>query len=489
MYYKLNKDVYFRNYGEFGYLTSVTKFNDKVVDPIGAIFLDALDQFPNSLELIADKIVIALEELGCSVEQETIESDAVDFFAPLVADGFLVAGETLESVEAATRGFTYDVFEPATMKKDFSPVTPRTDTESQSYLDDLLLQNPRLMSFQIELTSRCNERCVHCYIPHELKNDAITDDLYYSVLDQLEELGTWHLTLSGGEPMAHPHFKEFLCAAKERGFHVTVLSNLTLLDDETIAIMKDGNATAVQVSLYSMNPEAHDSITQLPGSFEVTVASIKKLIENDVPLQISCPVMKENKDGVENVLRFATECKVRAIVDYAIMAEFNHDTQNLSHRLSPGECSDIIKAIINYDKDYQKQIASPEFAEQAQTYVQNMDEQICGVGIATCCMTSNGNVYPCPGWQTCFCGNAKLEPLSKIWETSAKMQWLRSLRKSDLKACADCDARAFCSPCMVRNANESPTGDPFEINAHFCEVARVNRDVVMQWRKDALNCK
>jgi hypothetical protein len=31
---------------------------------------------------------------------------------------------------------------------------------------------------------------------------------------------------------------------------------------------------------------------------------------------------------------------------------------------------------------------------------------------------------------------------------------------------------------MVRNANESPTGDPLELNPHFCEVAAINRRIV-----------
>ena len=129
-----------------------------------------------------------------------------------------------------------------------------------------------MTQFQIELTSRCNERCVHCYIPHDLKLFDITDEMYYSTLEQLSKMGVLSVTLSGGEPMCHPHFKEFLRAAKKYDFYVNILSNLTLLDDETIQIIKEGNVSSVQVSLYSMIPEHHDAIATVKGSFILLLA-------------------------------------------------------------------------------------------------------------------------------------------------------------------------------------------------------------------------
>ena len=75
-------------------------------------------------------------------------------------------------------------------------------------------------------------------------------------------MGVLSVTLSGGECMCHPKFKEYLRAAKNYDFYVNILSNLTLLDDEIIEIMKEGNVSSVQTSLYSMIPEHHDAITQ-----------------------------------------------------------------------------------------------------------------------------------------------------------------------------------------------------------------------------------
>jgi radical SAM protein with 4Fe4S-binding SPASM domain len=295
-------------------------------------------------------------------------------------------------------------------------------------------------------------------------------------------MGTLGVTLTGGEPMLHPNFKEFLREAKRMDFAVTVLSNLTLLDDETLQIMKEGSLTSVQVSLYSMDPSHHDAITQLPGSHKKTVEAILKLVENNIPVQISCPTMTINKGDFADVYKWAFERNIKAYTDYSIMAKFNHDTDNLENRLSPKECEKIIRDIINTDRNYQEEILADDFEQKLLTIVDNPEDKFCGVGFSSCCMVSNGDIYPCAGWQSAICGNVKHDTLHNIWKNSAQLKFLRNLRKKDIKKCLDCQNKAFCSPCLTRFANES--GDPLIVPDYFCEVAKVNKEVVLEWRKE-----
>jgi radical SAM protein with 4Fe4S-binding SPASM domain len=97
-------------------------------------------------------------------------------------------------------------------------------------------------------------------------------------------------------------------------------------------------------------------------------------------------------------------------------------------------------------------------------------------------MTANGNVYPCSGWQDYILGNVKKASLKNIWENSSGVKYLRGLRRKDFPKCLNCTDRGFCSMCMVRNANESPSGDLFAINKHFCEVAAINREIIVDWK-------
>lgn len=484
MLYRQKKDTYIRNYDGVGYVTSTGLFNDRCTNESGTVFLCALNRKAQTLDALVEKIMPAFQ----GVSRETVMSDAREFYDSLVADGFIVSGESEAELAAKDKGFTYSAVLPKTARDDFTPTIQRADSTTQEFLESHFAGKPHLTNFQIELTSRCNERCVHCYIPHGLKLYDISEDLYYSVLDQLSEMGVLSVTLSGGECMCHPKFKEFLRAAKGHDFYVNILSNLTLLDDEIIAIMKEGNVSSVQTSLYSMIPEHHDAITTVKGSFVKTRDAILKLIENDLPLHVSCPTMKGNKDDFGDVMRWCHEHKIRAQTDYIMMAEFNHDTSNLANRLSVEEAGKVIGSIMADDEDYQKSILEPDFLERCDALTHDPERRLCGVGISSCCMVANGNVYPCAGWQEMVLGNAAETPLRKIWEESEKMRWLRSLKFKDLGGgeCCKCRNAAFCAPCMVRNANESATGDPLEINRHFCAVAAENRRVVTEWRERTL---
>jgi MoaA/NifB/PqqE/SkfB family radical SAM enzyme len=474
MLYRQKFDTFIRIYDDVGYITNRSNFKDHVTDKSGAVFLKALSRKPRDLGELAAEITAAYT----NANPAEVAQDVRDFYALLEEDGFIVSGESAEELDRKDVRFSYSELMPKTIRANFTPDVFRADKDTQGYLENHFKNNPQLMQFQVELTSRCNERCVHCYIPHECKTGDIAPALFYDVLDQCRNMGVLNITLSGGEPMLHPHFIDFLRKAKEYDFAINVLSNLTLLNDEIIAEMKANRLSSVQVSLYSMNSDIHDSITQLSGSFHKTQSAILKLVENDIPLQISCPVTMQNKRCYVNVARWAEEHKVRAVTDYIMMARYDHNTSNLDSRLSIDEVGGIINDIIDNDPDYKERLVEADFIEVEKK--DTSDDILCGVCISSMCMVAGGNIYPCAGWQDYVIGNVREQPLAEIWKGAPKAQYLRGLRKKDIPKCIDCADRHFCAMCMVRNANEDPNGNPLAINEHFCKVAAINRQIVLE---------
>jgi len=477
MFIKLKKDSFIRIYDNTGYIVNRTSFSDRVTDESGAVFLSALSREPKAIDEIAG--IIAKSFIDADLTE--INRDCVDFFSELENDGFVVSAETLQELKKKDLDFSYDKLSGILKSKSLS--LSQADTDTQTYLNSHFQKKPKLMSFHIELTSRCNERCVHCYIPHDEKTTDIEPSLFYSALEQSHEMGVLDLTFSGGEPLLHPYFCDFLRRAKEFDFSVCVLSNLTMLNENILSAIKEGVLSSVNVSLYSMNPIIHDSITGLPGSFEKTKANILQLIENNIPVQINCPVMKQNKDSYKDVLLWGHERKCRVLTDFMIMAKFDHNTDNLLHRLSPQETGEVMSEITNNDIVYQQRLSDTDFES---VYANNEDisnDIVCGVCITFLGMTANGNIYPCPGWQDYFCGNIKETRLKEIWENSPQINYLRGIRRKDFPECLNCKDRGFCALCMARNGNEDPDGNMFHINKHFCEVAAVNRKIAMDWRE------
>jgi len=496
MYFRQKFNTFIRVYDSgnpterVGYIMTKYNFNDRVTDASGSVFLAALSREPQTIDELVAKIAISFT----GVDVETIKQDAIEFYQTLEKDGFIISGQTPEELDKKDTRFSYKDLKSGTIKEDTVLEKKLADITSQDYLEDYFKEHPHLVSMQIEITSRCNERCVHCYIPHQNKLHDMEETLFYRVLDQCREMGVLDLTLSGGEPMCHPHFANFLRKLKEYDFTVAILSNLTLLNDEILAVMKGQHSFDIQTSLYSMNPAIHDSITQMPGSFIKTRDAILRLIDNDIPLHINCPSMKQNKDCYVDVLEWAHAHNIKTSTDYIMMARCDHTDSNLDNRLSIEDVGKVINNIITHDKNYQQDVSRPDFEEIDQRDRSN--DRICGVCIAKICMVENGNIHPCPGWYNYVCGNVCETPLKDIWENSPKVKYLRGLRRKDIPKCLECPERGFCAMCMARNANENQEmsavdtlGDPLKINEHFCKVAALNRKIVLEWKEKMMQQK
>lgn len=297
-------------------------------------------------------------------------------------------------------------------------------------------------------------------------------------------MGGLHVTLSGGEALMNKHIKEMLRYCREKDLQISLLTNLISLTDDLISVLKEVNLSLIQVSLYSMDANIHDKITTVKGSWAKTKMAIEKLYEADVPVQISCPVMKANKDGYDLVMKYAQSMKMKSTTDYIMMAQADLNTQNLANRISIEETESVIRDIITYDVNYKDYILSQEPYTGLPEYEQK-NMPLCGAGINELCVTVNGDVYPCAGWQSFVVGNIFKTPLKEIWEKSEKLLMIRRITWKDFPKCLDCDARDYCNMCLVRNYNEN-NGDMFKTAEHFCEVAHLNKRLVEEYHKKGL---
>jgi radical SAM protein with 4Fe4S-binding SPASM domain len=101
------------------------------------------------------------------------------------------------------------------------------------------------------------------------------------------------------------------------------------------------------------------------------------------------------------------------------------------------------------------------------------------------CIASNGNFYACAGFQGYPLGNAYQQSVSDVWRNSDAIKHLRDIKWKDFPKCLKCEAKPFCSMCIVRNFNES--GDIYKINQHFCDVAFLNKQLAEEHKAKIIN--
>jgi len=482
MLVRQTKNTFIRFIGEMGYITNQMTRHDRTYNETGADFLREINRQPQEV----DDIVARLRKVyNDSVSTEELRADFIEFIKDLDKHLFLVVGETPEELDEKDLDFSYSMENPKTLVEDYTQETDQQVYETtQDFMLEATQQKPQLIGLQFELTSRCNERCIHCYIPNPKKNTGgdMPFEKVKSLIDEFAEMGGLHVTLSGGEVFLHKDIIPIIQYSREKDMQISVLSNLIALKDEQITLIKEANVSLIQTSLYSMNPDIHDFITTVKGSQVKTKTAIEKLVAADVPVQISCPVMKANYQGYADVLQYAQSLRCKAQTDYIMMAQSDLNTSNLANRLSLEETEKLLKDIMRWDKDYKEvTLRQTPLSEEITFAPERFAKQpLCGAGINDCCITENGDVYPCAGWQAMVCGNVYQQRLDDIWENSPKLKQIRTVTQDDFPRCLKCEARSFCAMCLVRNYNESG-GDMFKVNRHFCDVAFLNKKVVEEY--------
>ena len=466
MYYKIRNDVLFRKYQGHGYIADNSEYGyrmlndnrqylgEKYVSASGAIMLSMLSKSPRSI----DDVVEELSQIFTGVEYEMLKQDTAEFFDLFVDEGFLSRGEAIDTctdqfIENTPKLSGCDQIQEGIVKNDCTggDISP----------------NEFLRSIHIEIADACNERCIHCYIPNEHKNNVIDSALFYRIIEEGRKMNIMHVTLSGGEPLLHKDILGFLKRCRKLELSVNILSNLTLLTDDIISEMKKNSLLSVQVSLYSMDAVVHDSITKLNGSFEKTKNGILRLCDAGIPVQISCPIIKQNKDSYIDVLHWGWAHNIAVATEPVIFAAYDHSGCNLENRLSIEEVDDVLT--VQMQEGYAESIRKT--AKDKEKLTEN--DPICSVCRYSFCVMASGKVFPCAGWQNNVIGDLNRQTVQEVWETSDKIKELRQIRWSRFSQCVDCKDRGYCTVCMMWNSNENSDGDPFRINEHRCNVAAI----------------
>ena len=478
-YIRQTKDTFIRRYGNIGYITNQLTKHDLNFNETGADFLDHICRVPVEI----DQIVYNLLNIYQDISFDELKADFIEFISDLESHSFVITGNSLEEISYKELTFSYLSENPKTAHYDFTNPDKRDIlTDSSEFFYNEFHKAPRIFGLQIEVSTRCNERCIHCYIPNEKKDRGRDVELpmILRVMDEAKEMGTLQLTLSGGELFMHKEIAKILHYARKNDFVISILSNLTLLTDTHISLLKEINPSLVQVSLYSMDAEEHDAITQVKGSFKKTKNSIERLVAADIPVQISCPVMKLNRKSYKDVLRYANKLRTKAYTDFIMMAQSDQNTNNLAQRIDLEEVEELLSDMLEFDKDYLNTTLQQE--PKSRDIEQFKKLPVCGVGVDNICLSANGDYYPCAGWQGLVVGNAYNQSLKDIWENSEQLIQLRTITNGSFIECVTCTARDFCAMCMVRNYNEN-NGDMFKITKHFCDVAFLNKKMVEEYLK------
>ena len=295
------------------------------------------------------------------------------------------------------------------------------------------------LSAHMDITWRCNERCVHCYLDHDEPGEMTTEEIK-DTIRQLAESGTFFLSISGGEPLMRPDCSEILEYARALRFNVKLKTNAVMIGVKEAERLRKLGIEQVQISVYSHRPEVHDAITKLPGSLRRTVEAIKRLKAQNIKVSLTNVMMHKNYSDAKGVRAMAQELGVAFVIDPTITPKLNGDRAILDLGISAEQLKEVFHTEVyvgNVDE-----VCNPDTTVDDNV----LDGYSCSAGHTLVYISPFGDVYPCVQFPM-PCGNVRKQSFSSIWRGSAELTDLRSVHLRDLPTCSHCSHTASCSRC------------------------------------------
>lgn len=298
------------------------------------------------------------------------------------------------------------------------------------------------LSVQLDLTYRCNERCIHCYLDHEDHGEMTTAEIL-GLLDQLAAAGVFFLNVSGGEIFIRPDLFTIIEHARKLQFSVKLKTNGVMIREAKARRIAALGVEAVQISLYSHDAATHDKITKLTGSFKRTVEGARLLRDAGVKVIFANVLMQQNADHYKQVQALAAEMGIRYEVDATITPMMDGDRGIVALNMDGGRLAAIMHDTTLLGDQAERLLAAPSGPTPLDEAYETLP---CSAGHTACYVSPYGDVFPCVQFPFKV-GNVREQAFIDIWKHSPQLNEVRAIRVGDLEGCSSCVHGSSCNRC------------------------------------------
>ena len=328
MLYRLKSDSIVKQFNDVTIITSINKFNQKLLNESGTVFLCALSREPQSLDELAVKIIKSF----VGVDKETIKKDAEEFYETLIEDGFIIKGETKEELDSKDLGLSANI-----------------------------------ESIRVYVTERCNANCPSCINAMSRTKSEMSVENFTLLCKYLSSNGVVHLKMMGGEPTVHNDFEKLVEIAQNHFSGMTIftnginnrIKNIKLREEDCVTYNFLFNKTISKENLNLENGGRRNFQVQVHKDVdEIQLANRIVELENidrekiGVALSLDCTsnIFKDRKiliKKLSNIEKILSKNKIDFKYDNKIPLCFLYGS-NL-HNKNDGMCSVDIAGVIDSD--------------------------------------------------------------------------------------------------------------------------------------------
>lgn len=337
----------------------------------------------------------------------------------------------------------------------------------------------RLISFDIEVTARCNYNCRHCYINHPAGSKAAkANELSFEdikeVTGEIAALGALWCLVTGGEPLLREDFIDIYLYLKRLGFLITVFTNASLITDEHVRLFTRYPPRNLEVTTYGVHEATYERVTRKTGSYGAFRRGLDLLLKSGIKVRLKTMALQSNYDELSEISKFCRE----HTTDYFRFDPFLHlrfdrdplrNKEILSERLSPDQIVSLEQSDPERFDELKKhcdKLIVPAFSNEISNRL-----FLCGAGNQSFTLGYDGKFRLCSSlWHPNCLYDLHKGNLTDAWQKFVPaVRDMRSGRDEFLKTCQTCGIKNLCMQCPAHADLE--TGEMDVPVDYFCKVA------------------
>lgn len=292
---------------------------------------------------------------------------------------------------------------------------------------------------EIEITSRCNLNCLHCYN----RNEPTMDMDYNSIIELVEFANINHikkLILTGGEACLHEEFGKILSYLNENRKRLSNIEKIVLqtngLIDKYLNIYDFSCFDLVHLSFDIDNNNVRETTENS------TINLSKKLTKKGISSYLFSTVHRNNFEHIEEMIKVANYNDIPIVFNLCM-----NNGRNASVLLTKQEKIEVYKKLLEYEEKGNIRPLKNPYLNSLKNMCTDTYEGVkggCTAGIASCSVLPNGDVIPCP-FLRLKVGNIHEKKLEDIWLNSEELAVLRNRKKYE--KCGECKHLSYCGGC------------------------------------------
>jgi radical SAM protein with 4Fe4S-binding SPASM domain len=293
----------------------------------------------------------------------------------------------------------------------------------------------------LKISNSCNLHCIHCCEPDgsiakcgcSINNvrpeDFLNLDELKKILDDAKLFNCREIRFIGGEPLLRKNdLISLVKYAKQIDIpSLSLVTNGFLLDSTIIDEMAEYNIH-FKLLFNSHEESIHDSISGVTGSYQKTLAAIKRLKIKNCPIAVNIIISKQNQGDINATIGFLKELGIENI-DVQILRTVREDV--LASEMKTG----LYRTTPLFPKVFKDQ------------FFISKESSPCWLGKVS--IDLNGDVFPCLMNYKEFLGNVKEMPLANIVRKSPLVEKYWYHTKNEVDTCRNCEFRYACVDCRL----------------------------------------